>query len=620
MRRQLAPLALAVGVLAGQPARAADTPPPADDRPSIVRVEATSPEGAKLYLERCAACHDHASGRIPPKVLISVTRAAEDVIDALTLGVMRPQAAGLSDAQIRELAIYLTGRQPVPRASADANLCKSPASPALSAQDWRNWGRDLASSRYQPDPGFSAGQVPGLRLRWTFAYPGRAAFGQPAVVGDLVLTGGNGGRVFALDAASGCTHWSYAAGALVRTGIVVDQLAPAAAGRPARLVAWFGDDKGVLHAIDVRDGRRLWTQRLDDHPITRLVGTPQLHGGVLYAPVSSFEEVAAADPKYRCCSFRGSLVALDAATGKILWRAYTIRTPPVPIPSTHGQTLLGPAGGSVFSAPTIDAHRGRIYLGTGDAYTNVESDSTNAILALKLSDGTRLWTHQVLKNDAWILLCTGAPTGNCPSPIGPDFDFASSPMLIGTAGHEVLVAGAKSGIVYGLDPQAGGKLLWQRALAAGTPNGAILWGSATDGTRAYVATSEYDPVAFKGPGALVALAPQSGAVLWRTPTPDSPCAWGTQNCSHALLAGVAAMPGVVFAGAMDGYMRAYDARDGHVLWQFDTGGSFDAVNGVRAHGGAIDYGGQVLAHGMLFVNSGSMRQAGNLLLAFAPAD
>jgi polyvinyl alcohol dehydrogenase (cytochrome) len=312
-------------------------------------------------------------------------------------------------------------------------------------------------------------------------------------------------------------------------------------------------------------------------------------------------------------------VALNAATGQIRWRAYTIRKPPAPLKSASGQKLQGPAGGSIFSAPTIDAQRGIIYVGTGDSYTNVESDSTNAVLALRLADGTRLWTHQVLKHDAWILLCNGKPTGNCPSPLGPDFDFAASPLLISSAAQPVLVAGAKSGIVYGLQA-ADGKALWQRVLAAGTPNGAILWAPATDGQRAYVATSEYDPIGQKGPGALVALEPASGAVLWRTPTPEDRCAWGTKNCAHALLAGVAVIPGVVFAGAMDGYMRAYDARDGHILWQFDTGPTFTAVNGVRGHGGAIDYGGQVIAHGMLFVNSGSMRQPGNLLLAFAPGN
>jgi polyvinyl alcohol dehydrogenase (cytochrome) len=600
-------LALAA-ILARTPQAAADAAPAPQ-----------AADGAALYAQHCAACHDHASGRIPPKVLISITRSAEDVIDTLTLGAMRVQATGLSAEQIKTLAVYLTGKQPVPRAAPDANRCSGAPDPQLSAGDWRSWGRDLASSRFQPDPGFTSAQVPHLKLRWTFAYPGRAAFSQPAVVGNLVLTGGTGGRLFALDAKTGCTYWSYDAGALVRTGIVIDQLpASRAPEHAARLVAWFGDDKGSLHAIDLKDGRRLWTLRLDEHPITRLVGTPQLHGGILYAPVSSFEEVAAADPKYHCCTFRGSLVAVDAASGRERWRAYTVRTRATEMKTASGQTLAGPAGGSIFSAPTIDPKHGRIYVGSGDSYTNVVSDSTNAILALNLDDGARVWTHQVMKNDAWILLCTGQATGNCPSPLGPDFDFASSPMLITQADHQFLIAGAKSGIVYGLDPLGGGRLLWQRALAAGTPNGAILWGPATDGVRAYIATSEYDPQARSGPGALVALDPASGAVLWKTPTPASPCAWGSENCSHGMLAGVAVIPDVVFAGAMDGYMRAYDARDGHIVWQFDTGGSFDAVNGVKAHGGAIDYGGEVVAHGMLFVNSGSMRQPGNLLLAFSP--
>lgn len=583
--------------------------------------DAATAEGAALYASRCAVCHDHASGRVPPKVLISITRSAEDVIDTLSLGVMRSQAAGLSTAQIRNLAVYLTGKEPQPRAAADANPCKTAAAPALTAGDWRSWGLDLASSRFQTEPGFSAAQVPHLKLRWTFAYPGRAAFNQPAVIGNLLLTGGTGGRVFALDARSGCTYWSYDAGSLVRTGIVVAALPAARApDHQAHTVAWFGDDRGTLHAIDVKDGRRLWTQRLDDHPITRLVGTPQLYGTTLYAPVSSFEEVAAADPKYHCCTFRGSLVALDAGSGRQLWRAYTVRTPAQELKSDSGRSLSGPAGGAVFSAPTIDPKHGRIYLGTGDSYTNVVSDSTNAVLALNLDNGARVWTHQVAKNDAWILLCNGQPTGNCPSPLGPDFDFSSSPMLITHGDRQFLVAGAKSGIVYGLDPLAGGRLLWQRVLARGTPNGAILWASANDGERAYIATSEYDPEAKRGPGALVALDPTSGALRWRTPTPDDPCAWGTENCSHALLAGVVVIPGVVFAGAMDGYMRAYDAHDGHIVWQFDTGQTFDAVNGVRGHGGAIDYGGEVVAHGMLFVNSGSMRQPGNLLLAFSPEE
>jgi polyvinyl alcohol dehydrogenase (cytochrome) len=435
----------------------------------------------------------------------------------------------------------------------------------------------------------------------------------------MVIAGGTAARVFALNADTGCTYWSYFAGALVRTGIVVGKLsAGQSQDHKEHIAAWFGDDKGILHAVDARDGRELWTQRLDSHPIARLVGTPQLYSGVLYAPVSSFEEVAAADPKYHCCTFRGSLVAVSAGSGKILWQSYTIRRPAVAAKAPSGKELTGPAGGSIFSAPTIDAKRNLIYVGTGDSYTQLESDSTDAILALRRSDGQRMWTRQVLKGDAWIFLCKGQPVGNCPAPLGPDFDFSSSPMLMHVRGRELLVAGAKSGTAFGFDAQMHGNILWSQPLAVGTNNGAILWGPANDGERSYFATSEYSLEEQKGPGALYALNPLNGEVLWKTATPETPCAWGPQNCSHALLAGVSMLPGVVFAGAMDGRVRAYNASDGKIIWQFDTGQSFDTVNGAKGYGGAIDYGGQVIAHGMLFVISGSMRQPGNLLLAFSP--
>lgn len=590
----------------------------AGDGPAAAQGDASS-EGAAIWASRCSACHDHAQDRIPPKVLIATTRAPEDIIDTLTLGVMRPQATGLTADQIKSIAVYLTNKQPGPRASADANLCKGPADPKLTPHDWRSWGRDLTSSRYQPDGGLSAAQVPHLKLRWTFAFPGRAAFGQPAVVGDMVIAGGTGARVFALNAETGCTYWSFYAGALVRTGILVGKLtATQSPDHLEHIAAWFGDDKGILHAVDARDGKELWSRRLDSHPIARLVGTPQLYSGVVYAPVSSFEEVAAADPRFPCCTFRGSLVAVSAGTGEVLWQSYTIRQPATAISGANGKTLTGPAGGSIFSAPTIDAKRGLIYVGSGDSYTSAESDSTDAILALRRSDGKRMWTRQVLRNDAWIMLCKGQSVGNCPAPLGPDFDFSSSPMLMHVRDKELLVAGAKSGTAYGFNARTHGDILWQRPLAVGSNNGAILWGPANDGERTYFATSEYSLERQEGPGALYALNPLTGEILWRTPTPESPCGWGTKNCAHSLLAGVSMLPGVVFAGAMDGHERAYDAADGKILWDFDTGQRFDSVNGATGYGGAIDYGGQVIAHGMLFVISGSMRQPGNLLLAFGP--
>jgi polyvinyl alcohol dehydrogenase (cytochrome) len=576
-----------------------------------------SAEGAQLYTARCAVCHDHPGARTPPKILIATIRSPEEVAEALSHGVMRSQAAGLSDAQIRGIAIYLTGHAPAASTwNPLANRCQKPAGAVrFGAADWNGWGRDDGNTRFQPDGGLSAEDVPRLKLRWSFAYSGRAAFGQPTAVGDRVFTGGGGSYFVALDARTGCTHWSYEVGALARTAAVVGTLPGA---RDSQMTVFFGDDKGRIHALDANTGKRVWVMQVDDHPLARILGTPKLYGGRLYVPVTSMEELAAANPEYLCCTFRGSIVSLDAATGRVLWQQYTVRERPKPI-EVNGQSRYGPAGGAIFGSPTIDVGRKLLYAGTGDSYTDIGSDSTDAVLALDLRSGQRRWTSQVLKGDASIVMCDGSHAGNCPVPLGPDFDFSSSPILVKTrAGRRVLIGGAKSGIVYAFDVAGDGRVLWSTApLARGTAHGAILWGMAADGAQVYVATSEYDLKTGTGPGALAALDIATGGVRWRTSAPNVECGWGTANCSHAQIAAVTAIDGIVFSGAMDGHMRAYSSKDGSIVWDFDTALSFDAVNGQKAIGGAIDYGGQTVAHGMLFVNSGSARQPGNALLAFS---
>jgi polyvinyl alcohol dehydrogenase (cytochrome) len=578
-----------------------------------------SRDGSLLYQDRCATCHDHPAERTPSHVMLSTYRTPEEIVAALTNGVMRQQAAGLSTDEVRALAVYLTGKEPIASAiDPMANECPTHGPVTPGPADWNGWGRDLANTRLQPQGRLAASDVPRLELKWAFAFPGRSAFGQPVVVGDRVYAGGIGGRVYSLDARSGCTHWSFDAGAPVRTATVVAQLR---AGAAARHAAFFGDDKGYVHAVDAERGTELWRVRLDPHPVARILGTPQFYAGRLYVPVSAGEEVAAANEKYPCCTFRGSIAALDAASGRLLWQSYVVRESAKPTRrSAAGVQLYGPAGGAIFSAPTIDERRGLIYVATGDSYTSVYSDSTDAILALDLASGERRWTTQVLRNDAWILGCANGPKANCPEPLGQDFDFAASPVLTSTArGRPMLVAGAKSGIVYGLDPDDKGRLVWQVKLAPGSPDGGILWGLAADSGRAYVATSDYSWPTGRGPGALSAVDVATGEVLWSAAAPVLPCSWGAERCSQGHLAAVTAIPGAVFSGGLDGRLRAYAPEDGKVLWEFDTAGPFKAVNGGEARGGAIDYGGQVVANGMLFVHSGSMRQAGNALLAFGPA-
>jgi glucose dehydrogenase len=296
--------------------------------PSASPAETAPADGAALYGARCAACHDHPAERIPSRIMLSTYRTPEEIIAALTNGVMRQQAAGLSADDIRSLAVYLTGKQPIAVQSdpmANACLQHGPLQPA--AGDWSGWGRDLANTRLQPQGGLAASDVPRLELKWAFAFPGRSAFGQPVVVGDRLYAGGIGGRVYSLDARTGCTHWSYDAGAPVRTATLV---APLEGTSPVRYAAYFGDDKGNVHAVDAATGTRLWSVRVDTHPVARILGTPQYYRGRLYVPVSSGEEVAAANEQYACCTFRGSIAALDAASGRLLWQSYVVRETPQP--------------------------------------------------------------------------------------------------------------------------------------------------------------------------------------------------------------------------------------------------------------------------------------------------
>lgn len=575
--------------------------------------------GAAIYAERCAACHDHARERIPPRIMISTVRSPEEVIGALTTGVMREQAKGLSAEDTKALAVYLTGREPeAEQPDLSANRCQAPGGPLRPGPaDWNGWGRDERNTRFHPSSGLDADSVPRLKLKWAFAYPGRSVNGQAVVVGGRLFGGGSAGTVFSLDARTGCTHWSYRAAAGVRTAVVIGSTSR---DRTEPLAAFFGGDRAMVYAVDAASGHELWSVRIDEHPIARVLGTPKLFRGMLYVPVSSNESTAAGSPNYPCCSFRGKVIALNPATGREIWRseAITGAFQPGRI-KENGDAILGPAGAAIFSSPTIDAERGVLYVGTGNAYTNHPETGSDAIHAFRLDNGHSDWSHQVLAGDVWIAGCLGKPPrGNCPSPLGVDYGFASSPVLVEREGRNpVLVVGSKSGILYALDPDRRGAPLWQTELARGNMNGAILWGSAVVGDRVFVATSEYDYLSGEGTGALAAVNVKNGRVIWRTPAPPRPCVWGNKRCAQAQVGAVTAIPGVAFAGSLDGRVRAYSSASGRILWEFDTSDSFAAVNGATATGGGIDYGGQTVANGMLFVHSGSGRQPGNALLAFS---
>jgi len=572
---------------------------------------------AQLYARNCAACHDHPTQRIPARAVIA-RHSPDEVMQSLTGGLMRAQAAGLSMNDRVAVATYLTGKAPLGHLAPtpEQNRCPAPLAPAAdSGPNWNGWGADLANTRFQSDPGLSAAQVPHLKLKWAFGYRATYVYGQPTIVGGRVYVTSSSGRVYSLDARSGCTHWTFDAAAPVRTAVSVVRVNGA-----LRVV--FGDDSSFLYLLDADHGRLLWKRRLDPHPSARITGAPAIQGARVFVPVSSLEELSAPTPTYECCKFRGSIAALDILSGRVLWRTYTISQPARPYArNSTGTQLYGPAGGSVWSAPTLDPEHGLLYVGTGNSYTDVPTDRTDSILALRMSTGAVVWANQLRPKDNYIVGCdtpASAGQGNCPHALGPDVDFGTSPILRTLSnGERVLISGEKSGRVYGLDP-ASGKERWHAQLGVGSSLGGIEWGSAADGESLYAPVS--DAAAVQGrPGGLVALRLADGRQRWRAAPPPAVCSWGPNNCLAAQSQAATVIPGVVFSGSEDGHLRAYASTDGHVIWDVDTAQAYTTVNKVPAAGGSLDNGGATVAGGMLFVNSGYGRivgEPGNVLLAY----
>jgi polyvinyl alcohol dehydrogenase (cytochrome) len=571
---------------------------------------------AQLYQRNCAACHDHPTSRMPARAAIA-RHSPDEVMQILTSGLMRTQAGGLSMNDRVAVATYLTGKAPVGRLAPtpEANRCPAPrAAAADSGPIWNGWGADLANTRFQSDPGLTAADVPRLKLKWAFGYRATYVYGQPTLVGGRVYVTSSSGRVYSLDAKTGCNYWTFDAAAPVRTAVSVTRVRGA-----LRVV--FGDDSGFLYLLDADHGRLLWKRRLDTHPSARITGAPAIAGGRVYVPLSSLEELSAPAPNYECCTFRGSVAALDLAGGRVLWRTYTISRPATPYRrNATGTQLYGPAGGSVWSAPTLDPDHDLLYIGTGNSYTDVPTDHTDSILALRMSTGAVAWANQLRPKDNYIVGCdtpTSAGQGNCPRDLGPDVDFGTSPILRTLPnGGRVLLTGEKSGRVYALDPATGHEL-WHAQVGVGSSLGGIEWGSGADAERLYAPVSD---AAAGHPGGLIALRLLDGRQVWRAAPPPAVCSWGPNNCLAAQSQAATVIRGVVFSGSEDGHLRAYATTDGRVVWDVDTAQAYTTVNGVAAAGGSLDNGGATLAGGMLFVNSGYGRivgEPGNVLLAFS---
>ena len=588
---------------------------------TIATAATPTSSGAAIYERACATCHDGGAIQAPRRESLAAL-SRERILAAMTTGIMSAQASSLSSEEKETLAAYLSA--PQTQAGTPASRCT--ATPAdtsargevfdwgMRPENWRALGNDQTS--------VSAKNASDLKLAWTFAFPGSTrARVQPTVAGDVLFTADQFGTVYALDAATGCIRWTVQSDKEIRSPLIVGTNA---AGEPDAL--YFGDIAGQIHAIDLATRRIVWTVRPDAHPQATITGAIRLHKGRLYVPISSLEVVAAMDGAYACCTFRGAVAALDAKTGTTVWKTYTIaEEPKVQGTNRAGVNQLGPSGAPVWSTPTIDEKRGRLYIGTGENYSHPATTTSDTIMALDLASGQIVWKFQATENDIWNAACPSGP--NCPVNTGPDYDFGAAPILVELSdGRALVLAGQKSGNVYGLDPDKSGAVVWKAKPGRGGIMGGVHWGMATDGKTLFVPISDlsvYPKDAHLPPqSGMHALDVASGKALWSTVLPDT-CNGAKWRCSPGLSAAATVVPGVVFGGSLDGTLRAFSTRNGEVLWTFDTNQQFEAVNGITGSGGTIDSSGPVVAGKFVYATSGYDKfgqKGGNLLLAFNVGD
>ena len=592
--------------------------------PALASAQQAGTLGERVYNRHCAACHNGQMPRMPSREALRAL-SPEHVETALSSFTMRRQGAALSAAERRAVAEYVTGRPagsypaPLSLIPKSAYCSEATSAAALKGPAWNGWSADLENTRFQSAEaaGLSADTVPRLKLKWVFGVPGVAASGsQISIVGGRVFVGSRNGLVYALDARTGCVAWAFEADSGVRSTPVIVR-SPEGAPR-----IYFGDSHAQVYGLDAASGSLQWKVKVESHPDAMITGGATYYDGRLYVGVSSLEELTAVIQGYECCTFRGSVLALDAATGRQVWRTYFIpgeaqRT----TRNSAGTQLWGPSGVSVWSTPTIDLERKRLYVATGDNYSNPPVPESDSIIALDLDTGRILWAHQGLAGDAWNVSCAEKDAGrsNCPENAGPDHDFGSSPALIKLPdGRRMLLAGQKSGELYGIDAESGTRL-WKMTTGPGGILGGIEWGFATDGTAAYVSLSSALEKKAGEAGGLMAVNVTDGKTRWFAPPPKDSCI-DRPGCNTAQPAAVSAIAGVVFSGSVDGHIRGYDSSTGIVIWDFDTRGDFGSVNGVPARGGAMNGPGATIAGGMLFLSSGYGAfgfMPGNAVMAFS---
>lgn len=614
-----------------------------DKVPESAAAENESPQSAQLHLagqetgsedhpgravfeKFCAKCH---MGGVPRAAHISALRMLpnESMLKTLKQGVMVEQTREMTDKQREDVTFYLTGSPkaavPMPATCSAKEAAFDYDQPPFAT----GWGINHDNQRFISDEiaQLSRSDLDSLELKWSFAYPhANRARSQPSFVGGSLILGSQDGTVYSLNADTGCIRWTFKATAEVRTGMTLSSWNPEKSDvLTSPPMAYFADILSKTYAINVVTGELVWSTRVDDHPNTTTTAQPALFEGIVYQPVSSLEVVPATQPDYECCTFRGSLVALDGLTGEIIWKTETITDPLKPTGLNSAGTMnFGPSGAPIWNTPTVDTKRRLLYAGTGENYSSPAEESSDAIIAFSIDTGKIVWKRQTTSGDAWNVACVPSipDPANCPVERGPDFDFASPPILISDGERDILVAGQKSGVAFGINPDTSA-LVWSQRVGRGGTQGGIHFGMATDGKLVFVPVADHDagrvPIGEPHPG-IFGLDPYTGEIKWSQPADDN-CG-DRFNCFPGASSPATALSGLVIQGYMDGMLRIHEGATGEVLWQFDTDREFMTISGETGHGGSFSGGsGAIVFNGRIYTNSGYgiyNHMPGNVLLVF----
>ena len=575
--------------------------------------------GKKVFETYCSTCHKDSVNTVTlaPSRTVLLTLTPRAVLSSLQTGKMRAQAAKLNENEKLAVAQWATQTKFRNVEFPKSAFVRFSLSPQYNKEfDCSGWGGNKAGTGFRTaaQSGINLSSISNLKLAWAFAFPdGTVTRSKPAIIGDWLIVGGQYGDLFSIQRKTGKIGWHYVGNAAIRGGITVDKIGNSP-------VAFFADYATNLYAVNINTGKLIWSRRVGYESQSSTTGTVAAYNGIVYVPISSLEVAMAANGNYPCCTSSGGVVAVEAATGKEIWH-HRVVTEPARISGKNrkGAPAYGPSGAPVWCSPTIDTKRGLLYIGTGENYTLPTTSTSDAIQALDLKTGKLVWNYQATTMDSWNTACPVLT--NCPPKAGPDLDFGMAPIITKKRdGHDILIAGQKSGVVHALDP-ATGKLIWKIRIGKGGALGGVHWGMATDGKYVYAANADNsialdrrDSTVKASPG-LYAINIDDGKMVWNTASP--PCS--SKGCIPANSAAPTVIPGIVFAGALDGHIRAYASADGNIIWDFDTNREFETVNGIKGKGGSIDGPPPLVADGMIYLNSGYGmfgQTPGNVLLAF----